>query len=85
MNATKILERLVVNFWGACEQPEVSKAVMLARSTFRDNFTADFVTTLVLCDGDCEKAIYELRGNGHPQDRITRLREWIQKVKRGGL
>lgn len=85
MSSTKILERLVLNFWGAVEQPEISKACMLSRSTFNDNFTADFVMTLVLCSGDLERTIYELRGNGHPQERITKLREWCQKIKRGGL
>lgn len=85
MKPTDILKRLVRSYWAAVEQPEISKAVMLSRTTFNDNFTADFVTTLVLCSGDVEKAIYELRGNGHPQERVTKLRDWCQQVKRGGL
>lgn len=83
MKPVEILERLVRNYWGAVEQPEVSRACMFAGTTFSDGFIADFVTTLVLCSGDVDAAIYEMRGNGHPQERVTKLREWCSKVKRG--
>lgn len=84
MNATKTLETILRDYEAAIRQPKIARAVLFARSSFKEEFVAEVVTEIRSQNGNWRAALRALPRSfvvAH-KARLAKFTAWAEKVTR---
>ncbi|HZQ47117.1 MAG TPA: hypothetical protein VFC07_08900 [Verrucomicrobiae bacterium] len=74
-----IIQELVLDWPKAIEKPEIARAVILQKKTFKDEKNRRVVQELLLANGDVHRAVQALQGSSLPW--LAKFVKWVDKIR----